>query len=388
MPATNNKARQVMVYGCARYGQPDSHQAMTLEQIGRNVAKIGGYGFSGAYEHSATARTPAGGTAAPYLVPLDTVVGDAQAQALHLRSADDLFGGVVPFAFVATKVISHGLVAPDAVAPAGWNPDFAQRAGAAVLPGFTAFSLEDARSAGLRLMAGGVVRLKDPCGIGGLGQQTVDSEAALDAALAAMSATDIESHGLVLERDLDSPDTYSVGQILVAGVLASYCGTQDLTVNNTGEEVYGGSTLAVVRGGFDALLAQPFGPRALSAIRAAMAYHDAALACYPGMVLSRCNYDVAFGVPVGATGEGAARALTGVLEQSWRVGGATGAELAALRALKADPARERVVAATREVYGPDAHLPAGAELYFQGEDRHVGLLTKYAYLESDNDGHP
>lgn len=384
MPATDNKARQVMVYGCARYGQPDSHQAMTLEQIGRNVAQLAGYGFMGAYEHRATARGTAGGTAAPYLVPLDTVVGDAQAQALHLRSTDDLFGGVVPFAFVATKVISHGLVAPDAAAPAGWNPDFAQQAGTAVLPGYTAFSLEDARHAGLRLLGGGVVRLKDPCGIGGLGQQTVDSEAALDAALATMSATDIESHGLVLERDLDSPDTYSVGQILVAGLLASYCGTQDLTANNTGEQVYGGSTLAVVRGGFDALLAQPFGPRALSAIRAAMTYHDTALACYPGMVLSRCNYDVAFGVPAGATG---APALTGVLEQSWRVGGATGAELAALRALKADPARERVVAATREVYGPDAALPHGAELYFRGEDRDVGPLTKYAYLESDHDGH-
>ncbi|WER49328.1 DUF3182 family protein [Cupriavidus sp. WKF15] len=378
MPADRGKARQVMVYGCADYGQPDSHQAVTLERIGRKVAQLAGYGFGGAYE--ACASTP---EAALYLVPLDTLVGVAQARALGVHGVEDLYGGVVPFAFVATKAITHGLVAPDAAAPQGWHPGFERRARAAVLPGFTAFSLEDARQAGMRLLAGGVVRLKDPCGIGGLGQQTVDSEAALDAALAAMSAASIEANGLVLERDLASPRTYSVGQVLLDGLLASYCGIQDLTANNSGEQVYGGSTLTVVRGGFDALLAQPFAPCALSAVRAATAYHDAALDGYPDMVLSRCNYDVAFGVPSGDAG---ARELGGVLEQSWRVGGATGAELAALQALHADPRRHRVVAATREVYGEGVSVPDGAEVYFQGEDRDMGPLTKYAFLESDDHG--
>lgn len=385
MPAVGNKTRQVMVYGCTSYGQPYSHQAMTLERIGRKVAQLVGYGFGGAYEANATAGAPPARTAAPYLVPQDTLVGAAQARALGVHGADDLFGGVVPFAFVATKVITHGLVEPDAAAPQGWNPDFVRRAHAAVLPGYTAFSLDDARSAGQRLLAGGIVRLKDPCGIGGLGQQAVDRETALDEALADMSPADVEVHGLVLERDLASPQTYSVGQVLLDGLLASYCGTQGLTGNNSGEQVYGGSTLTVVRGGFDALLAQPFGPRALSAVRAATAYHDAALTCYAGMVLSRCNYDVAFGVPTGAAG---AAELGGVLEQSWRVGGATGAELAALQALHADPRRRRVVAATREIYGEGVSVPDGAEVYFQGEDRDVGPLTKYAFLESDDDGNP
>jgi len=380
MPSDVDKARQVMVYGCAEYGRQDSHQAMTLERIGRKVAQLAGYGFRGAYE-----RRDSAPAAALYLVPLDTLVGVAHARALGVHGVDDLFGGVVPFAFVATKAITHGLVAPDAAAPQGWDPDFVRRAHAAVLPGYTAFSLEDARSAGARLLAGGVVRLKDPCGIGGLGQQTVDSEAALDAALAAMAAADIEANGLVLERDLASPRTYSVGQVLLDGLLASYCGIQDLTENNSGKQVYGGSTLTVVRGGFDALLAQPLGPCKLAAVRAATAYHDAALDCYPEMVLSRCNYDVAFGAPSGDAG---GQPLGGVLEQSWRVGGATGAELAALQALQADPHRQRVVAATREVYGEGVSVPAGAEVYFQGEDRDVGPLTKYALLEREDDGNP
>lgn len=380
MPLDDDKARQVMVYGCASYGQRDSHQAMTLERIGRKVAQLAGYGFGGAYE----ARASASATA-PYFVPLDTLVGVAQARALGVHGVGDLFGGVVPFAFVATKAITHGLVEPDAAAPQGWDPDFVRRAHAAVLPGYTAFSLEDARRAGLRLLAGGIVRLKDPCGIGGLGQQTVDSEAALDAALAAMPAADIQASGLVLERDLASPRTYSVGLVLLGGMLVSYCGTQDLTANNSGEQVYGGSTLTVVRGGFDALLAQPFEPCALAAVRSAMSYHDAALDGFPGMLLSRCNYDVAFGVP---TGDAGAAEIGGVLEQSWRVGGATGAELAALQALQADPRRRRVVAATREVYGEGVTVPEGAEVYFRGEDRDVGPLTKYAFLEAEHDGNP
>jgi hypothetical protein len=45
-----------------------------------------------------------------------------------------------------------------------------------------------------------------------------------------------------------------------------------------------------------------------------------------------------------------------------------------------------VVASTREIYGAGAEVPPGAEIYFQGEDRNVGALTKYALLEPDADG--
>jgi hypothetical protein len=67
---------------------------------------------------------------------------------------------------------------------------------------------------------------------------------------------------------------------------------------------------------------------------------------------------------------------SGVLEQSWRIGGATGAELAALKAFQADPGLRVVRAATTEVYGGVAP-PPDAEVYFNGIDRHVGAITKY-----------
>ncbi|UIF91448.1 DUF3182 family protein [Cupriavidus sp. UYPR2.512] len=375
------RSRAVMVYGCESLGKADSHHGTTLANIARKVADIAGLAFAGPY------AAPDAGAPAPYLVPAQTLVGRTLAQDLGVRDEGDLFGGVVPYAFVATKAITHGLVAPGAAAPRGWSEDFVRRVVGATLPGFTAFTLSDARIAAMRLLALGPVRLKEPCGVGGLGQRVVHDERSLDEALAAMAPDVVQAHGLVAERDLDAPQTYSVGQVELAGLRASYCGTQGLTANNHGQKVYGGSTLTMVRGGLEALLQHPFDARALAAVRAAMVYHEAALACYGdagGMVLSRCNYDVAFGPPAGSAGDG--QVLGGVLEQSWRVGGATGAELAALAALREDPRRARVVAATREVYGKGVRVPDNAEIYFQGEDRHAGPLTKYARLEPESDG--
>ncbi len=77
--------------------------------------------------------------------------------------------------------------------------------------------------------------------------------AGLDAALAALDPAELAHHGLVLEEDLTEVTTYSVGQVSVAGLVASYWGTQRLTPDNRGAAVYGGSDLVVARGGFEAL---------------------------------------------------------------------------------------------------------------------------------------
>jgi hypothetical protein len=90
------------------------------------------------------------------------------------------------------------------------------------------------------------------------------------------------------------------------------------------------------------------------------------------------NYDVAQG-----TGHGGAW-RSGVLEQSWRVGGASGAEIAALELFHADPGRERVRASTFEVYGA-APVPAEALVSYQGVDPQVGPLAKYTLLHSHAD---
>ncbi|WBY01131.1 DUF3182 family protein [Ramlibacter tataouinensis] len=313
-----------------------------------------------------------------YFVPSDTLTLE-QAHALGIRGPDALFGGVVPHAFVAGKCISHPLVSTGAACPAGWSHALHAAAADAVLDGHAAFSREDAQAAGRRLLARGPVRIKPAQATGGRGQVVAADEPALVAALGALGAADLQRHGVVLEEDLAEVRTYSVGTIQVGALVASYYGTQQLTPDTRGEPVYGGSKLDVTRGGLDALAAADAPAEARLAVEQARRFDAAVQACYPDFFASRRNYDVA----VGRNGRGELR--SGVLEQSWRVGGATGAELAALAALAAQPALQRVRARCVERFGPSPEPPPGATVHFRGEDPRAGWLTKYTVVEDDAD---
>jgi hypothetical protein len=72
-----------------------------------------------------------------------------------------------------------------------------------------------------------------------------------------------------------------------------------------------------------------------------------------------------------------------VLEQSWRIGGASGAEIGALRAFRDDPAVRIVRASTTEVYGATAAGPADACVYYHGIDPQAGEITKYCTVDGE-----
>ena len=311
-----------------------------------------------------------------YVVPDVTITSLETARALGIRGEEDLFGGVVPFPFVATKTISHPLIGPAAAAPRGWQADFAERVREVALPGWSAFSPSDARDAGRRLLRDGDVRIKLASGIGGSGQSVAHGETELDAQLAAIGPAAF-TDGVVVERNLVDVRTYSVGLVRVGSLRASYVGTQSSTRSRHGKEGYGGSSIEVARGGFDALERLALEGGARRAIAMARAYHEAALACFGGMLASRSNYDIAEGR------DPAGRECIGVLEQSWRIGGATGAEVAALEAFNDDPALQRVRASTTEVHAPNIPIPEGATVYFSGVDAHLGPITKYAQVHRD-----
>ncbi len=362
----------VAVYSDPGRGFAHSHERATREAIARRLAALKGFDFAGEYDPGSRHPGPV------YLVPSDTLVGLGAAAALGVRGEGDLFGGVVPRAFVATKAITHPLVGPDAAAPPGWSPGFGRRVQGAVLSGFTAFARADARRAGERLLERGPVRVKTVRATGGRGQVVAADAAALEAALDAVEAEALSDDGLVLEEDLAGVTTYSVGQVRVADLVASYCGTQRLTPDNGGAPVYGGSELLVARGGFEALAELGLPEEARLAVAQARVYDAAAAECFAGMFASRRNYDVARGLDAGG------RSRSGVLEQSWRLGGASGAEVAALEAFRAEPALRAVRAATVEVYG-GAPAPEGATVYFQGVDEKDGPMAKYAVVESHGD---
>ncbi|MGZ3159179.1 MAG: DUF3182 family protein [Burkholderiaceae bacterium] len=350
---------------CNRHG----HEYLTHNEMARRLAHLKGYEYAGEFDPSCRYDRPL------YFVPTDTIVTAESAQRLGMSGEHDLFGGVVPFPFVATKTITHDL--PDGYrhAPSGWATIFGSLVKGKVLPGFTAFTFDDARSATRQLLRHGKVRFKKANSIGGLGQSVVANMDELDASLDTMTAEELQSDGAILEVNLNDVVTYSVGRVRVGNHLVTYCGTQQLTTSNHGEEVYGGSTLDIVRGDFDALLRLDLDAHLQTAIDQARAYHAAAFTSYPDMLVSRANYDVAQGV------DDEGQWHSGVLEQSWRIGGASAAEIAALEAFQTNPDINVVRASTTEIYGDHAVVPPGAALHYQGVDERTGPLTKFSRLD-------
>ena len=71
----------------------------------------------------------------------------------------------------------------------------------------------------------------------------------------------------------------------------------------------------------------------------------------------------------------------GVLEQSWRIGGASGPEIAALAAFHGQPGLRAVHARSAEIYGECAVPPPHAIVHYRGVDARAGALTKYTVIE-------
>ena len=255
----------------------DSHEAVSRAAVSRKLAALKGFEFAGEYDAS---RNVSG---AVYFIPDETIPGFELAQSLGISSEHDLFGGVVPHPFVATKAISHPLIHPDARAPAGWSPEFGSRVQDAVLSGYTVFTAEDAKLACSRLLEQGPARIKAVRAKGGHGQTVVSDMAELEAALGGIDPAELADHGLVLEENLTDVTTHSVGQIRVGDLIATYYGTQRLTPDNNGMQVYGGTDLVAVQGGFDRLLKLDLPEAVHTAVVQACRYDTAAEACFPGI---------------------------------------------------------------------------------------------------------
>ena len=344
----------------------DTREGRSLDNVGRALARVMNCRFAGCHD---PASRPSGPT---FYVPDETLTADVAA-GLGIRSASDLYGGVVPHEFVRTKAITHGLVGDDAARPPGWSPEFTDRVRDVVLPGHTAFTRSDAERAALALLGHGRVRAKRPLAAGGRGQAVIGSMDDLHALLDEMTDRELSACGLVIELDLEGVTTLSVGHVSVGDLTVTYHGRQRLTRDNAGQEVYGGSDLTCVRGDGRGLSGLAAGADVQRAIAQARRYDEAAADLY-GVVASRRNYDVAQGV------DAAGRWRSGVLEQSWRVGGASGAEAVALEAFARDPKLELISVSSIELYGPRHAPPSGAVVEFAGVDPEAGPMVRYVVI--------
>ncbi|WLG44375.1 DUF3182 family protein [Pseudomonas sp. FP1740] len=351
--------------------RPDAplHEVETNRALARWLAQIVGLEYGGSYDPQLHSNRDL------YLLPTQTLVGAATARRLGVKGPEDLWGGYVDHDFICTKAISHGLLNRYAFAPEGWSPLFSERVRNVVLDGLSVFSQDDARPAAEHLLYSGPIRIKPIHACAGRGQEVIKSIDQFDAILARPDAKALFTEGVVLEQDLTEVMTHSVGQSFVGDKVLSYCGDQYLTEDAQGEQVYGGSNLLVVQGYYEDLLALELPDEVRLAIQQAQVFDSAADEAYPGFYASRRNYDIAQGLDCNG------RQRSGVLEQSWRLGGASSAEVAALQSFVNDPGLRAIRVSSVETYS-DQTLPANAIEVYRGPAEHSDFLLKYVTVKS------
>jgi len=209
----------------------------------------------------------------------------------------------------------------------------------------------------------------------GRGQEVIESLDQFDAILARPDSSKLFSEGVVLEQDLGNVITHSVGQSFIGDTVLSYCGEQYLIEDGQGEQVYGGSNLLVVPGYYEDLLKLPLSDDVRLAIQQAQVFDSAADEAYPGFYASRRNYDIAQGL------DSNGKQRSGVLEQSWRMGGASSAEVAALQSFVNDPGMRAIRVSSVETY-IDQPLPADAIEVYRGPAESGDFLLKYVMVKS------
>ncbi|VVP37033.1 hypothetical protein PS876_04644 [Pseudomonas fluorescens] len=363
------KPRKKTVVAHSVRADAPQHEVETNKALARWLAQILGLKFGGTYDPAKHRGSDL------YLLPTQTLVGAASAQALGVEGPDDLWGGYVEYDFICTKAISHGLRSHLAHAPQGWSPLFSERVRSVVLDGLSVFAFDDARPAAEHLLYSGPIRLKPIHACAGRGQEVIKSLDAFDEILARPEAHALFSEGVVLEQDLSEVITHSVGQSFIGDSVLSYCGDQYLTKDAHGEDVYGGSNLLVVQGGYEDLLALELPDDVRLAIEQAQVFDSAADEAYPRFYASRRNYDIAQGL------DSSGQTRSGVLEQSWRMGGASSAEVAALQSFVNDPAMRAIRVSSVETY-TDQPLPADAIEVYRGPAENSEFLLKYVMVKS------
>lgn len=365
---TPTQRKKLVVAHSTREGAP-LHEVQTNLALARWLAQILGLKFGGSYDPGRHAGREF------YLLPTQTLVGAEQARQLNIKGPQDLWGGYVEHDFICTKAISHGLLGPGAKAPEGWSPLFCERVRPVVLDGLSVFALDDARPAAMHLLNSGPIRLKPVHGCAGRGQEVIHNLDEFEAVLARPDSARLFDDGVVLEQDLSDVVTHSVGQSFIGDYVLSYCGEQYLTKDGQGEDVYGGSKLLVVPGYYEDLLRLPLPDDVREAIEQARVYDNAADEAYPGFFASRRNYDIAQGLD----SDGQRR--SGVLEQSWRMGGASSAEVAALQSFINHPGLRAIRVASVETY-VDQPLPADAIEVYRGPAQNSDFLLKYVTVKA------
>ena len=319
----------VVTYALGAAGDRDSHEARTRTGIATKLAELKGFEFAGEYDRG----TRYGGS----------VVFRAKRRAGGHRSG----GGARhprrgrsvrrrgPSCLRGDKGDHASAVRRAGARSRGLGPGVPASGGRRGARRIRAFEPEDALRAGASLLERGPVRVKRATGIGGRGQYVVKGTDDLAEVLGAIDADELSTSGVVIEENLDEVTTYSVGQVRVGRSrrhLLRHAAADDAT---TGAQK---STAAPTCSSCEATSTRccasrwrnPSGSRSRRpASTTPLPTRASPGSSLRGAITTWCRGSM--------RADGSAR---GVLEQSWRIGGASGAEIGALEAFRADPGAE------------------------------------------------
>jgi hypothetical protein len=263
-----------------------------------------------------------------YHVPSRTLT-QAEAEVRHITDPSDLYGGVIGENSLPTsKTALHQVVGES---PAGYSRQVANALAESgvTLPGFAVFNRADATTAYQNLSQNGQqVRLKEPFQSDHEGQAVVISEMALQNYMAGITDAALHEQGIVLEANVLDPQTISAGSIILNGRTYSFYGSQKSVIHK-GRERFGGGEILVIEGDLLDLNKTliddtPENDHTRTAIIQAHQAHS--IFSYYDPTLSRYSFDVVQGM------DAQGNFISGVCDQTFRVGGLTPAEMLAIEA--------------------------------------------------------
>lgn len=303
-----------------------------------------------------------------------------------IESEKDFFGGIVPRAYQSTKAIMHPLVSREAACPLGWSHEFSQELVdfELVLPGFTVFNIEDIRTAFKHLYDKGVyqIRLKDPLGYLGMNQFVVTSFQELEQFISdkIVDNEKLQQYGLVVEENLCPEDlkTYSVSFVTVG-----FHQVQCIGVQRFSQRLYAGTDFVIMQTGkyiLPELLARVGifnNEDAQVIIDKALLFKALLNKHIPEIKTARFNLDIVSGIAsIYSNGTCELVKRFALLEQSFRVGGASAAEIWGLEYLLCHPSVDAVCASTYYRYGDEAYQTvSGEENLYCGVDSRLGAIS-------------
>ena len=332
-------------------GIPEPYNAYIRERnanVGKHLAEIQGTVFSGEYTDTPKASTD------KFYVPAKTLPISI-AENLGIVTSEDLYGGVVEHAIFATKSVLHPTLYSNSPAPGIYPRNFASvlTERNLVLPGYTTFDSSQQEAFqifNLLREQGFVVRLKEPDQSDGDGQAVISDTQYLRNLLDRYPGEVIFQKGLILETNVQNGKTVSIGQTSITGKDYTHIAFQK-DIRQNGRTIYGGATMMIFKGNLENLIQNyAFDPDVTIALKQSYQIHQAYGELDPK--LSRASYDVLQGF------DSKGNFLSGVTDQTFRLGGSSPAEVLAIEYLNNKPDINFVDAEVTLDYSPNSHVGA------------------------------